>query len=346
MRSIKPNTHRRAVWRTVLLAVGAIVIGGAATVGLLAATNVVPLAKLEFWRPQAAPIPRDWIAVPVPVRAIPAYSMVTKDYLINPKTGSWEMIWSPPKLVPKDAILDLAKIRGRVIAHEKVPFTCFMESEFLPPGTRPGVAAGTPDGKRALTLEVAKIKGVFGLKEGDKVDLLADVPLDKLSLFGGPDAGRPMLVVQPAGHTENTGKPRTETRVLARDAVIVSPVTTRMKPVVTSSLTQGTTTRNLPVQEVVLAVGEDEVGGVTKALDWDLGILAQPAPAVPSPRMPRRRSRPRRAPSRCRSWSARCPHSRSFPRPISVIPSPSTSATARRRWRRSIAAASCPTCRT
>ena len=116
------------------------------------------------------------------------------------------------------------------------------------------------------------------------MDLLADVPLDKLSLFGGPEAVRPMLVVQPAGHAENAGKTRTETRVLARDVLIVTPVTTRMKPVVTSSLTQGTATRNLPVQEVVLAVGEDDIGSVTKALDWDLGILCAARSGRPEPK--------------------------------------------------------------
>ncbi len=35
----------------------------------------------------------------------------------------------------------------------------------------------------------------------------------------------------------------------------------------------GTSTRTVPVQEIVLAVAEDDVGRVTKALDWDLEIL-------------------------------------------------------------------------
>ena len=37
MRPIKPNARRRPLWRTVLLAVVAIVIGGAGTVAALAA---------------------------------------------------------------------------------------------------------------------------------------------------------------------------------------------------------------------------------------------------------------------------------------------------------------------
>ena len=37
MRAIKPNTRRRSLWRTVLLAIVAIAIGGAGTVAALAA---------------------------------------------------------------------------------------------------------------------------------------------------------------------------------------------------------------------------------------------------------------------------------------------------------------------
>ncbi|MGO9111851.1 MAG: hypothetical protein ACLP9L_21705 [Thermoguttaceae bacterium] len=273
MRPIKPNTRHRPLWRTVLLAFLAIVIGGAVTVAALAGLKVIDPAKLAFWRQKVEPIPADWVPVPVPVRAIPAYTMVTKDFLINPKTGAWEVVWSPPNLVPKSAILEVGKIRGRVMAHEKPPFYCFTEKDFLPEGTHPGVVAGTPEGKRAITLDPGKLKGVFGLREGDHVDVLADIPVDKLSWFGGPEVGRSVILAQPVSLGEHPDKQRTETRVLARDAMIVTPVTTRAKPVVSSSLTQGPTTRTVPVQEIVLAVGEEEVARVTKALDWDLGMM-------------------------------------------------------------------------
>ena len=60
--------------------------------------------------------------------------------------------------------------------------------------------------------------------------------------------------------------------MLAREAMIVSPVTTRAKPIISSSLTQGTATRTVPVQEIVMAVADEEVARVTKALDWGLAI--------------------------------------------------------------------------
>ena len=64
MRVIKPNNRRRSLWRTVLLAFVAIVVGGAGTVAALAAFKVIDPAKLAFWRSEVA-IPADWIPIPM-----------------------------------------------------------------------------------------------------------------------------------------------------------------------------------------------------------------------------------------------------------------------------------------
>ena len=50
MRPIKPNTRRRPLWHTVLLAILAIAVGGAGTVAALAYFKVIDPAKLAFWR--------------------------------------------------------------------------------------------------------------------------------------------------------------------------------------------------------------------------------------------------------------------------------------------------------
>ena len=67
---------------------------------------------------------------------------------------------------------------GRVVNHEKQANYAFRETDFLPPGTRPGMVAGIPPGKRSYTLEVTKIKGIQSLKAGDRFDLLATLPVD------------------------------------------------------------------------------------------------------------------------------------------------------------------------
>ncbi len=50
MRPIKPNARRRSPWRTVLLALLAIVLGGVGSVAALAGLKVIDPAKLAFWR--------------------------------------------------------------------------------------------------------------------------------------------------------------------------------------------------------------------------------------------------------------------------------------------------------
>ena len=55
MRPIKPNMRRRSLWRTVLLSLLAIAIGGAGTVAALAGLKVIDPAKLAFWRSKHRP---------------------------------------------------------------------------------------------------------------------------------------------------------------------------------------------------------------------------------------------------------------------------------------------------
>ena len=88
MRAIKPNTRRRSLWRTVLLAIVAIVIGGAGTVAALADLKVIDPAKLAFWRSKEAD-PRGLDCHSRLRSADPRLHEVTRDYLMNPKTGEW-----------------------------------------------------------------------------------------------------------------------------------------------------------------------------------------------------------------------------------------------------------------
>ncbi len=71
MRPIKPNTRRRPLWRTVLLAFLAIVVGGAGTVATLAGLKVIDLAKLASGR-ASQPTPQVGLPFPsVPDRSPP-----------------------------------------------------------------------------------------------------------------------------------------------------------------------------------------------------------------------------------------------------------------------------------
>ena len=227
MRPIKPNTRRRSLWRTVLLAIGAIVIGGAGTVAALAGLKVIDLAKLAFWRSQAGhPGGLDWHSLSA--RSIPAYTTVTRDYLFNAKTGDLVLKWVPPDAVPKGIITDLSKILGRVTAREKPAVHYFFESDFLPVGTRPGIVGGTPLGKRAITLDAGKLEGCVYRAERRRPRGL-DGQRPRGYAGGGPfqfrtdrDQRRGDAGYASCCQREVLSKP------LVQDGVVVSPVTARI----------------------------------------------------------------------------------------------------------------------
>jgi hypothetical protein len=264
MRAIKPNTRRRSLWRTVLLAGLAVVIGGGGTVAALAYFKVIDPAKLAFWRSRQGH-PAGWIPVPICMRPVPAYTTVTGDYLTDPRTGELAVVYTPPKSIPKDAILSIMQIRDRVTAHEKPALFYFKESDFLPEGTRPGIVGGTPEGKRAITLDAGKLKGVHELTEGDHVDLLASIAVD-MPGAGRTNSGRFGTNVLATPDTTLLPK-RSFVKALVQDGVVVTPVRTRNVPISSSSLTQGMTTRTMPVQEIVLAVAPEEVAPLAEAMD-------------------------------------------------------------------------------
>ena len=286
MRAIKPNSRRRSLWGATILALVAITVGGGGTVGALVGLKVVDPARLAFWRARAG-YPADWVAIPVAGRPIPAYSKVTREFLIDPKTGQLATLYVPPSIVPKNAILKLSGILGRVVARQKTEQFCFTEDDFLPAGTRPGVVGGTPAGKRAITLDAGKLKGVHDLKEGDHLDLLASVSVD---MPGAGHSGGRMGANVVASPDAALLPKRSLVRPLVEDGVVVTPVRVRKAPV---GSTQGGTVRTAPVEEIVIAVEPEEVAPLAEAMDlkYEITCVArsgQPSPAAaPAPSLSR-----------------------------------------------------------
>lgn len=253
------TTYKRSAglwgrWLTILvLPTGA---AAAVTAGLWGA-GYLRVPWLESQRPR--PLPPGHVAVPLCLRTARAGTVITREHLYDPQTLQPRTVPLAAELVARRRVLvDPQEIVGRVLAREKREGYSFTEGDFHPPGTRAGLVSLIPPGKRSLTLEAARIEGVFGLNAGDHVDLVATVTLPtergqrsaKLVLLGGQRGAVPQIQV----------------RVLAQDAVVVMPVTTRQKPVASSSLTQGMRVRTIPVEEVVFAVSPDEVAGIAEAM--------------------------------------------------------------------------------
>lgn len=243
---------------------GLFLLAAGGTLGTLVALGTVPLEKLAFWRsppPKEPTIPAGYVAVPISAKPIAAYVKVTRDHLFNTKTGRFASVYLPPDQITPEMKVRMNDVMGRVLDHDKPAGYVFTEKDFLPPGTREGWTAGIPPGKRAFRLDAGRIAGVHGLRAGDRIDIVASVPLDK------PRHGRTEpWASQPAKQAE--------VRVLVQDGVIVAPVAARAMPTTTSSLTQGTRTSTRPVEEILIAVAPEEVSRLSEAETLEYGLTA------------------------------------------------------------------------
>lgn len=210
-------------------------------------------------------------------RAIPAYSKLTRDDLWNAGQNNWASIDVDESVVEAGGIfVNASDIVGRVMGREKAPGYAFTESDFLPKGTRPGVAGGVPAGKRALRISVDKVGGIVGLQAGDRFDMVAATELEPKQ--------KPQLIPLAGLHAQRFQQgatkqpyPRARVRVLIQNGVVVTPLHTRLVPISSTSLTQGQTTRTKPVQEMVVALDPEEVAPFLEAqtIGSDLTCLAR-----------------------------------------------------------------------
>jgi Flp pilus assembly protein CpaB len=171
-------------------------------------------------------------------------------------------------------------IIGRVMDHDKPAGYVFTEDDFLPKGTRAGLTAGIPAGKRAMRVPADKIPGLVGLVAGDRFDLVSTIPVDAsnaTSLAGGGLYGK-QLELQ--ARLSNWQKQAT-VRVVVQNGDVVQAMTTRQVPIANSTLTQGTIIRYKPVQEVVIAVGPSEVAKLSEALAVGADIECVPRSGRP-----------------------------------------------------------------
>ncbi len=118
---------------------------------------------------------------PVPLRtqAIPAYTKLSRDHFLDPKTNELVVYYLADEEIKKGGLLtDIREMLGRVTTRELNPGYGFTEKDLFPKGTRPGLVAGIPARKRAFVLLADKIQGIHALKAGDRFDLLGSLPVD------------------------------------------------------------------------------------------------------------------------------------------------------------------------
>jgi Flp pilus assembly protein CpaB len=253
----------------------------ASVVVLLAALFAFGVIDLSRFRSNE-PSTEGLVAVPTPAGVIPAYTRIRRDHLWDRRNNRLAVIYLPPQAVTKEMLTNIPEILGRVLDHAKEPGYVFTESDFLPPGTREGLVAGIPAGKRAIRISSDRVEGLYGLLTGDRFDIVATIPISagrtggQAFNFGGPYNQEVALQAQ----LSNWDKQAT-VRVIVQSAVIVEPLATRGVPTVQSSLTDGATARTRAVQEVVIAVEPEEVALLTEAMAVEAKLTTIPRSGRP-----------------------------------------------------------------
>src|SRR5258705_546145 len=168
------------------------------------------------------------VAIPTPAKAIPAYTRVTRDHLWDPANGRLAMIYLPPRAVTREMLVNISDVIGRVLDHDKAPGYVFTESDFLPRGTREGIVAGIPAGKRAVRISADKVDGLYGLHAGDPFDLLATMPRsgrpdDPLN-SRTPDLSPVSPFTRPGDEGLRAGEPGVATDGNAKDFSVVETI--------------------------------------------------------------------------------------------------------------------------
>ncbi len=165
-------------------------------IGMLGISGVLMAWALGAFDKQSSdPIDRTGkLAFPAISRPKGAYESLTRDDFINPQTGELNVIWLP-EATAQVASRNMSELIGRVLCRDKQAGMVLTEADLMERGTRPGLVAGIPSGKYAVSIPVSDIPGMEQLRGGDRFDLLVSLPLredgDQLAnsepaaLFGG-----------------------------------------------------------------------------------------------------------------------------------------------------------------
>jgi len=234
----------------------------------------VEAAESEEAGPVAPPRPAEGqLRAYISAREIPAYTKITRDDLWDRNNGRLTYIDVDAALVEQEGILvGVGDIVGRVLGRTKSKGYVFTERDFLPKGTRPGLSAGVPPGKRALRIDVEKVHGIIGLEPGDRFDMVAARPLDATQ--AAPSAPLSGVYSDRARQMAQQGAyKRARVDVLVQNGTVVTPLQTRLVPTTSTTLTRGQTTRTTPVQEMVIALDPEEVAPFMEALSVEANVV-------------------------------------------------------------------------
>lgn len=226
--------------------------------------------------PPSEPSREGMIAVPRSLTQLRAFEVVEREDVYDLERGDDSYYWFPVERVEgnPDWKLNVSDIIGRVMARDKRPDFVFTEKDFLPEGSRPGIAAGVPEGKQGFFLTADQVPGLRLLKMGDRFDLLASLPEEAAS--AGAEFG---LLVGGVKVRGNKPIPLNGVRLLVQGGLVVAltkgrEITTQGGLALESSNADGRRTTNTSTEQLTIAIDPEEVVPLTQALGSKLSIHA------------------------------------------------------------------------
>lgn len=258
----RTSRHSSGGLGIVLLVIGAVFLVGLTGAGLW----VAGLFETSI----AASVSHDGqIACPALAREVAAYEKISRQDLINPQTGQLNVMWLPDT-AGKSALRDVSQIMGRVVSRDKSAGSVLTEADFFAKGTRPGIAAGVPPGKVAMSVPVERIAGLNLLQRQDTFDVVASLPaqdrqtgsnIEYAVLLGG--------IKSPDTRAGQLGR-QTGVRTLVQRGTMVA-LTRGTKTSTTGAAglvgaVGGRATKTTTTTQVTIAVAPEEVTPLTEAL--------------------------------------------------------------------------------
>lgn len=255
---------------------------------LLVAIVIVPGGLLGLWVGKIWPFSKSevsragQIAIPAPIRQIQAFQPVTRADLIDPATGLLNLIWVDERVYRESMLRDLGQIVGRVMAKDKNLGVAFQETDFLPPGTRPGITAGVPPGKRAMTVKADTIPGIDLLFRGDRFDIMTVLPEQDPSTQTVIEYARLLGGIRSTDAKNSRDNKNPRVKVLVDAGTVVALTQGKLQSTQGAAVlpTVPTTTRrevNKPELNVTIAIDPSETATLTEALSsaWPIYCVAR-----------------------------------------------------------------------
>ncbi|MGC6445411.1 MAG: hypothetical protein ACON5D_09340 [Rubripirellula sp.] len=245
----------------------AIIAYGTLLVGVL-----VALAFYQLNTPEPVVSREGLVAVPKSLNQLKAFEKVGREDVSSSKFGDDSYFWLSPEEVNPEWVVDVSEIIGRVLRSDKRPGFVFQKKDFLPEGSRSGIAGGIPEGKQGFFLQSDDVPGLRFLRKGDRFDLLANVQSTegaKQTEYGLLMGGVKVLAGKPI--------PLNGVRILVQDAQVIalttnSSITTQGGLKWDDAAAQGRNANSTGNERVAIAIDPEEAIPLTQALGDDLEI--------------------------------------------------------------------------